>query len=392
MERTIDEFLANVREKNLFRSLTQVIPLGGGRIRIDEKEYTNFSSNDYLGLSGHPDIIKAVQNVAGPVFASSSSRLMTGTSLHMKLEKAVAIFKQKESALVFNSGYQANVGIISALFGKGDVVFSDKLNHASIVDGIRLSGAKLFRFRHNDTEHLEGLLNKERKNFRNALLVTETVFSMDGDIAPIPEMVGLKDEFDCLFMVDEAHATGIFGDHGSGVVELAGRSADVDIVMGTFSKALGGFGAYAAFSHKIRNFLINTCRSFIYSTALPASVIAADLESLCIIKNEPHRRKTLLSNAAYFRKSLQGKGFEVSGESQIIPIVVGENAEALALSEFLRDKGYWVTPVRPPTVPKGSARIRISLSYDHTKEILDNFLNVAGAVSPSVMGREHIGT
>ncbi|MFH1552079.1 MAG: 8-amino-7-oxononanoate synthase [Candidatus Omnitrophota bacterium] len=397
MERRIKKFLKEREEEGLFRRLAKISPLGGGKILSDGKEYINFSSNDYLGLSSHPKLINAASEVLSPVVGSSASRLMTGsTAVHHLLEERVARFKGKPASLVFNSGYQANVGIISALLGKGDCVFSDRLNHASIVDGIRLSGASFFRFRHNDTDHLEEILLRERNKYAEALIVTETVFSMDGDIAPIEEIARLKKKYDCMLMVDEAHATGVFGPGGSGLVEAKGVTDEVDIVMGTFSKALGGFGSYVASSRAVRDYLVNTCRSFIYSTALPPSVIAADIAALELVRDEPHRRKTLLTNARDFRDKLKAEGFNAGGDSQIVPVVVGENEETVRaqdaspegslasalsqiqetvrISESLKKKGYWVTPVRPPTVPHHQARLRLSLTFDHTREILDKFI------------------
>ncbi len=374
MERRIERFLKERKEEGLLRGLTMVSPSGGGKIRVKGREYVNFSSNDYLGLAAHPELANAYREALSTAAGSSASRLMTGsTDLHHMLEDRVASFKGKQAALVFNSGYQANVGIISALFGKNDCVFSDRLNHASIVDGIRLSGAKLFRFRHNDAGHLEELLRRERKNHREALIVTETVFSMDGDMSPVKEITRLKKEYNCMLMVDEAHATGIFGEKGSGMVEEAGMSREVDIIMGTFSKALGSFGAYVAASLAIRDYLVNTCRSFIYSTALPPAVIAANLAALRVVGNEPHRREALIANAGYFRQELKDRGFEVRGSSQIVPIITGDNEKAVTMSEFLKEKGYWVTPVRPPTVPQGQSRLRISLTFDHSKDILEKF-------------------
>lgn len=375
MERRIKKFLKERETKGLLRRLTTISPLGGGKILLSGRECINFSSNDYLGLSSHPELIKAAQEALSPSFGSSASRLMAGsTYLHHLLEERTASFKDKPAVLVFNSGYQANIGIISALYGKGDCIFSDKLNHASIIDGISLSGAKLFRFRHNDVGHLQELLRRNRKNYRQALIVTETVFSMDGDFAPIEEMIHLKKEHDCMFMVDEAHATGIFGERGSGLTEAKEKTGEVDIIMGTFSKALGAFGAYVATSRIIRDFLINASRSFIYSTALPGSVIAANLASLKLIKTEPHRRKTLLARSQYFRNKLRENGFDVRGQSQIVPIMVGDIEKTVRMSSFLKRGGWWVTPVRPPTVPDGKARLRISLTFDHTREMLDRFL------------------
>lgn len=374
MERMIRRFLAEKEKEGLLRSLRPTERLGGARIRVDARDHIDFSSNDYLGLASHPAIVNAARSAASPAFGSSASRLMSGTGpLHASLEEKTAAFKGKPAALVFNSGYQANVGVISALMSRSDVIFSDRLNHASIIDGIKLSGAKLFRFRHNDTEHLEELLKEHRKNYRNALIVTETVFSMDGDQAPIGEISALCKKNDCLFMVDEAHATGVFGQHGAGMLEEIGDRDAADIVMGTFSKALGGFGAYVAVSKEIRDYLVNTCRSFIYSTSLPYPVIAADIAALDVVPGEHKRRMRLKENSAYLRDSLRSKGFEVRGESQIIPIIIGDNARTLKLSQALKDKGYWVTPVRPPTVPDGEARLRISLSSDHGRDVLERF-------------------
>ncbi len=376
MERRISRFLKEREQEGLLRHLTTVEPAGGGRILVDGRKYINFSSNDYLGLSAHPGLSSSAAEALSPAVGASASRLMTGsTRLHRLLEERMAGFKGKPASLVFNSGYQANVGIISALCGKDDCIFSDRLNHASIIDGIRLSGARLFRFRHNDADHLEELLSRERNNYAEALIVTETVFSMDGDLAPIGRIGRLKKKYDCALMVDEAHATGIFGERGSGLAEAKNVTGEIDIIMGTFSKALGGFGSYAATSRATRDYLVNTCRGFIYSTALPPSVIAADLAGLDLVETEPHRRQVLLERASYFRDKLRAKGFHVRGDSQIVPIITGAAEEAVRMSEFLKEKGYWVTPVRPPTVPRRQARLRISLTFDHTKEDLDKFVD-----------------
>ena len=375
MEQRIDKFLKLREEQGLLRRLRTVVPTGDGKILVDGKEYINFSSNDYLGLASNKELTAASFKALSPVLGSSSSRLMTGTtSYHDELEDKVADFKKKPAALVFNSGYQANVGIISAILGKDDCVFSDRLNHASIVDGIRLSGAKMFRFGHNDTDHLGELLKAERKKYKASLIITETVFSMDGDIAPLEEIVRLKTDHNCIMMVDEAHATGVFGRNGGGLAGEKGLEKDIDIVMGTFSKALGGFGAYAAMSFELKQYMVNACRSFIYSTSLPPVIIAADIAALEIVKREGKRRTELLTNAGYLRRKLQEKGFEVRGESQIVPIIVRDNEKAIKMSEFLKEHGFWVTPVRTPTVPRGEARLRISLTFDHTKEMLDTFI------------------
>jgi len=374
MEKRIETFLKNREKSGLIRRLNEVELGKDARILVAGKEYINFSSNDYLGLSAHPDIINAAGVGSRPVFGSSSSRLMTGSTIrHHLLEEKIANLKQKPAALIFNSGYQANLGVINALCGRHDVIFADRLVHASIVDGIKLSGARLIRFKHNDTGHLEKLLFTERKKYKGSLIVTETVFSMDGDIAPIKDIVMLKKKYDSMLMVDEAHATGIFGKNGAGILEQAGLSSVCDVVMGTFSKALGGFGAYVAVSACIRDYLVNTCRSFIYSTALPVAVINADLAALDVLDKEPNRRKVLLSRAEYLRNCLHENGFITKGESQIVPVIIGDPNATVCLSESLQRKGYWVTPVRPPTVPEATSRLRICVTYDHTEDILKRF-------------------
>lgn len=378
----IEEFLKNRQEQGLLRKLRPATSRQNGKINFGGRQYFDFSSNDYLGLSGHAELKKAaLEAIDKSGVGACASRLLSGDAeIFHQLEEAIAAFKGKEAALVFNSGYQANVGIISALFTKEDCIFCDRLNHASIIDGILLSQAKFFRFRHNDCQHLELLLKKERNKFKNALIVTESIFSMDGDRASLKELVKLKEKFNCQIMVDEAHATGIFGQNGSGLVEEEGLSDSIDLIMGTFSKALAGFGAYLATSKTTVDYLVNTCRSFIYSTALPPSVIASNLASLKLIKDEPQRRKTLLSMAEMLREKLEAKGFCIKGASQIIPVILGDNLRALEFAKKIQEKGYWVMPVRPPTVPVGQARLRISLSYCHEQETLNKLIEVISEI------------
>ena len=373
----IEKFLQERRDDNLLRLLRPADSRREGKICFKDREYLDFSSNDYLGLSGHPEFKDASKEAMDKWGASASaSRLLSGDlRLHHRLEEEIALFKGKESALVFNSGYQANVGIISALCEKGDIIFSDRLNHASIIDGIVLSGARFFRFRHNDTGHLEALLKKERDKFKRAVIITETIFSMDGDRCLLKEIVELKESYNCILMVDEANATGIFGGCGSGVAEEEGLTEKIDLIMGTFSKALGSFGAYVACARKITDYLINSSRSFIYSTALPPSVIAVNLAGLDLIKKEPFRRKKLLENSDYFRRELEKRGFSVRGSSQIIPLILGDSEKAINLSRELRNRGYWALPIRPPTVPAGEARLRFSLTYHHAKEMLEKLVD-----------------
>lgn len=373
----IEEFLKAREKKGLLRILRPLTSRVKSKIRIDKKEYIDFSSNDYLGLSGHPKLAEEAKKAMEKFGAAScASRLMSGDlELHHRLENKIAKFKNKEAALFFNSGYQANVGIISSLYGKDDCIFLDRLSHASIIDGMLLSGAKFFRFRHNDPEDLDSLLKIERNKFKKALIITETVFSMDGDKAPLRELVRLKERYNCEIFVDEAHTTGIFGKNGSGIVEEEGLEEKVDFIMGTFSKALAGFGAYLAAKKSVVEYLINTCRSFIYSTALPPAIIASNLASLDLVEREPYRRERLLEQAHYFRDSLRAEGFEVRGQSQIIPVIIGDNVKTLEAAIRLQEKGYWVLPIRPPTVPEGEARLRFSLTYYHDRETLGRLID-----------------
>lgn len=379
----IDIFLEKQRQEGKYRILQPLVYRKSGRICVKGKEFYDFSSNDYLGLAEHPSLKEAAKKAIDEFGTSSSaSRLLSGDfEFHHRLEAKVANFQNKESALIFNSGYQANIGIISALCGRDDVIFADKLSHASIIDGILLSGAKFFRFKHNDINHLEDFLKKERKKYKTALIITESVFSMTGDKARITEIVNLKEKYDCKIMIDEAHAVGIFGENGAGLIEETRLSDKVDLIMGTFGKALGSFGAYLACSNEIKDYLVNTCRSFIYSTALPPAVIMANLISLELVKNEPWRRKTLLENAYTFRNNLIKKNLQVNGSSQIISLVVGDSFKAVKFSRLLQENGYWVLPIRPPTVPEGQSLLRFSLSYNHSKDLLNK---LADDISKSI--------
>lgn len=379
----IEGFLKDRRSRGLLRKLRPASHRANGKITIEGKEFVDFCSNDYLNLSSHPDLID-IHNRAGWNYGTSSaaSRLLSGDlQLHHELERQVAEFKGKQAGMVFNSGYQANLGIISALCGRNDAVFCDKLAHSSILDGVKLSGAKLFRFRHNSPQHLERLLDKNRDKFSSALIITESVFSMDGDIAPLPDIAGLKNRYECMMMVDEAHATGIFGNSGSGMVEQQGVSGEIELVMGTFSKALGGFGGYLACSEKMKEYLVNTARSFIYSTALPPSVIAVNGEALKLVKREPYRRTKVLEVSDYFRDTLKDKGFEVLGSSQIVPLVIGDIQLSRRISDNLRKRGYYVLPILPPTVPEGKSRLRFSLTYAHKREQLDGIIDAITEIS-----------
>jgi glycine C-acetyltransferase len=358
--------LKKLEEQGLLRNLREVGSAQGARIILDGKEVINLCSNNYLGLADHPALKEAATDAIKKYgVGTSASRLISGTTtLHRKLEEKIASFKGTEAALVFNSGYTANVGIISAMVGRGDIIFGDKLNHASIVDGCILSGAQLKRYPHCDTAALEKML--QENNGVRRLIVTDTVFSMDGDIAPLPELVKLAKKYNCMLMVDEAHATGVLGENGKGAVEHFNINEKDIIHMGTLSKAVGTFGGYAAGSGELIKLLYNKSRAFVYTTALPASVIAASIVAFDVIKNEPGLRKQLWDNVRFFDKN---------SSTQIIPVLIGDNKKALKISTRLLDEGVFIQAIRPPTVPKGQARLRITVMATHTREDLQTALD-----------------
>jgi 8-amino-7-oxononanoate synthase len=371
--------LAALREANVFRAPKTVESRAGASITVQGKTYVDMSSNDYLGLTEHPALIAAAKDALDRWgTGAGAARLLTGTTaLHSELEQTVAAFKGTESAIVCNSGYQANSAVFSALFGKGDVLFVDKLAHASIIDGVRLCGAKVYRFKHNDMQHLSDLLVAHRGEGELACVVTETVFSMDGDICPLAELVSLKERHDAYLFVDEAHATGVYGARGAGMCEELGLSDRVDIMMGTFSKALGSFGAYIASRRVIIEMLENTMRGYIFSTALPPAVIAASRAAIEVVKNEPERRLVVRERSARFRALMRERGLDVAGETQIVPWMIGDEGKALATAQHLRDAGFWSAAIRAPTVPKGAARIRCAVTYHTTDEEIERFVDVA---------------
>jgi 8-amino-7-oxononanoate synthase len=373
-EAWITERLRDLSKSHLNRHL-QAYPEAGGKIRIEGRTYLNFSSNDYLNLARHPDVVaKAAEALQTTGCGATASRLVTGTlALHDELEQKLARHKGYPCALLFGSGFLANVGTIPALMGKNDHVFADKLVHASIVDAITLSRANLYRFRHNDVEHLNELLKGKTTTSGRKLIVTESVFSMDGDLGPLQDIAHVAERHGAMVMVDEAHATGVFGPRGSGLVREWGLESSVNISLGTLSKAFGGYGGFVACSEPVRAFLINHARSLIYSTALPPPVVAAALGALQVIEASCDLGAQLLGNAAAFRNRLEEAGLNTGNSaSQIIPVMVGENSKALAISQKLREHGIIAVAIRPPTVPRGTARIRLSVTLAHTKEDLEN--------------------
>ena len=355
--------LEELKSHSHFRSLKNFEKKDEKYIYYKGKKLLNLSSNNYLNIADNQAITQEfLDNVGNRYsFGSASARLLTGTlPVYQELEELLSSLYGKESTLLYNSGYHANVGISSALNQKGDVVFSDKLNHASIIDGMRLSDGKFFRFPHNDMHALEKLLERERKNFNNAFIITESVFSMDGDVEDLKKIVELKKKYNCIMIIDEAHAFGVFGEKGLGVAEELGIIDDVDLLVGTFGKAIGSMGAFVTGSKTMIDFLINKSRLFIFSTALPPINIAF---SKWIIE-------TQISKTAQKRKNMLNLAKKFGSQSHIIPVVIGENKDTVDLCEVLFHNGYFTLPIRPPTVPVGISRLRLSLTADIREEEL----------------------
>ncbi len=372
-------------EAQALRRRLQVVEevLSGGRVRVAGRVLLNLSANDYLGLAQDPRLIAAAQAAASRWgVGAGASRLVVGhLALHEAVEAQLAAFKGTETAVIFSTGYMANLGVISALMGPKDVIFSDRLNHASLMDGIKLSGAALQRFPHRDLNRLEKFLQKTPEG-KKRLIVSDSVFSVDGDLAPLTDLVNLKERYGAWLMIDEAHATGVLGERGAGLAQALGLTDRVDIHMGTFSKALGSLGGYVAGERRLIDYLHNRARSFIYSTALPPPVLGAIGKALEIVLKEPERRAYLLGEAQGFRQALKQAGLDtLRSETQIVPVLVGDNARTLDFAARLKDQGLMAVGLRPPTVQPGKARVRFSLSAAHSPEDLaqarQTIINVA---------------
>jgi len=372
----IDEELENRLSLNLYRSLKTVRPLSGIQVEVDGREMLNFCSNDYLGLSRHPLLEeRAKEYLQRYGSGSTASRLVCGNyDCFERVEKKIAELTESEEALILNSGFQANVSLLPALADQETLILSDWLNHNSIIQGSLLSRCHVRRFRHNDMNHLEELLKKNRdKGLSRILVVTESVFSMDGDQSDIDTHVKLSEKYDSLLIVDEAHGTGILGKNGMGMT--CGKN--VDLVMGTMGKACGSFGAYIACSKNTRDYLINFCYGLIYSTALPPSVIGSMDAALELIPTMDKERRDLLLKADLFRSSLSELGYDTGNSTtQIIPVIIGDENDTLELSKWLEDNGILAMTFRYPSVAKGESRIRLSLSTLHTQDHMERLVNL----------------
>jgi glycine C-acetyltransferase/8-amino-7-oxononanoate synthase len=372
--------LAELRDRGLYRRLRLVEGPQGPQVLLGGKQVLLLCSNNYLGLADHKRVREAAAEAAIRWGAGAgASRLISGNmEPHRQLETRLARFKGYESALLFGSGYLANTGTIAALAGKGEVVFSDELNHASIIDGCRLAAAETFVYRHADLEHLSWGLRKAGD--RAALIVSDGVFSMDGDIAPLTDLLELARRHGGRLMVDEAHATGAVGPGGRGTVAAAGLSGEVDVVVGTLGKSLGSYGAYVCADTEVVDYLVNRARPFVFSTALPPASVGAAGAALELLESEPQRVDRLQANAAALRTGLAAEGLKTGdSETQIVPLEVGDAGRTMELCELILERGVFAQGIRPPTVPEGSSRLRFTVMATHTADELGDAAKLVGA-------------
>jgi 8-amino-7-oxononanoate synthase len=381
----IDRELARLSEAGLRRALEPLGPRQGAVVEVRGRTLVNLCSNDYLGLAGDERVRRAAAEAALAEGAGSgASRLVAGDlPIHGRLEAALAGLHRAEAALLFNSGYHANAGVPPVLVGREDAVFSDELNHASIIDGALLSRAEIHRYRHGDAGELADLL--ARSTARRKLVITDAVFSMDGDAAPLQALADACDRHGAMLYVDEAHAVGVLGPTGAGLAEALGLKHRVDVEMGTLGKALGAFGAYVAGEARLRELLLSRARTFVFTTALPPAACGAALAALEVIRNEPARRDRLHGLMAHLKGGLLARGFDVSRVvSPIFPVVLGSEARALAAAAGLRERGFYVRAIRPPTVPRGTSRLRVTLTAGHDEAQVDAFLGALAEVLPGL--------
>jgi len=374
-ERWLDAALERLRHANRFRQLrVRESPHVSGMVQLDGRSYLDFGSNDYLGLAADPALVEAVQRaVREKGWGSGASPLVSGYGVyHRRLEQEIASFEGVESAVLFPTGFAANVSAITSLCEAGDLILSDAMNHASIIDGCRLSGAQVKVYRHSDMQQLEELL-RERRQYRRGLIVTDGLFSMDGDFAPLNAVAELAERFDCMLMVDEAHATGVFGELGRGSAELMGIEQATTVRVGTLSKALGSIGGFVAGSRKMTDWIRNRGRSYMFSTALPEAAAVAGIEAIRLVQSNPGGRTKLGELIAKLHNELRLHGISVpkpatsSPHSQIVPVIVGSETAAMDACNQLMEQGIFVPAIRPPTVPEGACRLRISLTVAHTQ-------------------------
>ena len=371
-QKNLEKKLENLKDEGLYNNIRTLESPQGAWVEINGKEVLNFSSNNYLGLANHDETVKAAKKSLDEYgIGPGAVRSIAGTmSLHNELEKKLAEFKKVEAAITFQSGFCANLAVIPALVGKGDTIISDELNHASIIDGCRLSGAKVEVYKHGDMESLEEVLQSDLKGRK--LIVTDGVFSMDGDIAPLPEIVELAKKYDALVMVDDAHGEGVLGTHGRGIVDHFELHGEVDVEIGTFSKAIGTVGGCAAGSAKLIEYLKQQGRPFLFSSAVTPPDVAATIKSIEILEKDDTLVRKLWNNGDLFKEKMKEAGFDVGhSETPITPVMIGDAKDASEMSSKLFAEGVFAQSIGYPTVPKGKARIRVMISATHSEEDLE---------------------
>ena len=388
LRESIQKELDALRAGDCFRVLPETGERSGCSIGSGGRRLLNLSSNDYLGIGDDEQLRREYllafnpeRNAERYSLTSSSSRLLTGNHrLYDELEDGLAAWYGREAALVFNSGYHANIGILPALATRHDLILCDKLNHASIIDGCRVADADFKRFRHLDYDHLEALLEESHQKYRQVFIVTESVFSMDGDLVDLQKLCDLRSCYGAFLIVDEAHGAGTFGDAGLGLCEASGLTDSIDIIVGTFGKAFASAGAYGIMDGMIRDYLVNTMRPLIFTTALPPVILGWSLQVLKKQRTMAAQRRYLHSLAKKLREALKQKGMRTAGESQIVPVIMGGNEKAVRSAAALRDAGFLALPVRPPTVPENTARIRFSLRADIRWEDISGIPEMLNAI------------
>jgi glycine C-acetyltransferase len=367
---SVTQEISALREKGRYRRLSRVSTPQDTVVVIEGRKLLNFSSNNYLGLANHPEVVEAFTGYARKYgVGSGASRLIGGNmDVHVELEEAFARFKGTEACLTFSSGYLANLGLLDTLGAPEATIFSDELNHASIVDGCRLSRARVEVYRHVDMGHLEDRLKASRPGRK--IIVTDGLFSMGGDIAPLPDLVELKAKHGAILVVDDAHATGTLLPQGRGSADYFGLAGEIEIQMGTFSKALGTYGAYLCASRTIVDYLINKCRTFVFNTGLPPAIAGATIKSIELLSRHPEWLVSLMENGEIFRREMEARGRKIASRTAIVPIPVGSDEETMAVSQRLYDREVFVHGIRPPAVPEGKGQLRLTLMATHTEDMV----------------------
>jgi glycine C-acetyltransferase len=384
----IQENIEGLKTEGIYRKLPVNFGPCTNVINLNGRKVVNLSSNNYLGLANHPRLIKAALNATEKygVGAGSVRTIVGNQDLLEELEDILAKFKEEEAVTCFQSGLNCNIGTIQAIVSKEDLILSDELNHASIIDGIRLSRADKAIYRHSDMEHLEAIIKEKRSSYRNVLIITDGVFSMDGDLAKLPEIVAIAKKYNCLTYVDDAHGSGVLGRGGRGTVDHFGLNGEVDFIIGTLSKAIGVIGGYVASKRVVKEWLLHRARPLLFSTALPPAATAATIEAVkMLIESEEYTHK-LWENAKYFKAGLKKLGFDIgNSETPITPVMIGEEAKTMEFSRELLEEGVFVSGIVYPTVPIGTGRCRVMISASHTQEDLDFALRAFEKVGKKLM-------